>query len=468
MLFNTLQFAIFFAALFAVFRSLPPRHRNGLLLVASLLFYSMWNPPYLFLLLADIAVNYALLRAMPHSRHKRAFLIASISFTLGLLAFFKYAALAVETALPFLAWAFAWRPAVPDLFLPLGISFYSFQIIALTVDTYRGRIEPVRSLRRYALFICFFPQLIAGPILRGYQMLPQLDRGGEPTRERTRRGLWLVTSGLAKKVVLGDFLLGSFVDPVYAAPGLASAPFHLIAAYSFAFQVYFDFSGYADLARGLGLMLGYELPLNFREPYLSRTPTEFWRRWHITLSRWLMDYVYIPLGGNRLGSTRTSLNLFATMLLSGLWHGASWTFVLWGGLHGVLLIAYRTLGRRDRDAEAPLRLRDAPRVFVLFNAMSFLLILFRAPDFEAAVSFMRGVLDGVGFGMWPIFQTGVVVLCFVLHGLERIVRENLEAIQGSLARARFGALAEAGAMGAVFGLAMATAGAGGEFIYFQF
>jgi D-alanyl-lipoteichoic acid acyltransferase DltB (MBOAT superfamily) len=468
MLFNTLQFALFFAAVLLVYSSLPPSQRNRFLLCASLLFYTLWIPAYLLLLVADICVNYALLRAMVRSARPRLFLACSIVFTLGLLAFFKYAAFLVESALPALEAGFGYTPPIPEIFLPLGISFYSFQIIALAVDTSRGRIDPVRSLSRYALFVSFFPQLIAGPILRGNQFLPQLERGGQQNPERTRRGLWLIASGTLKKVVFADFLLSSFIDEVFATPGVASAQFHLIAIYSLAFQFYFDFSGYTDMARGMACLLGFELPHNFREPFLARNPAEFWMRWHITLSRWLRDYLYIPLGGNRRGSARLYANLVITMLLGGLWHGAGWNCVIWGGLHGVLLAAHRRWGRRGEDMAAPVTLRDAPRILLHFNAFCLLLAIFRAPTFGEAAIFLETLFTGSNLGGWPLLQTAIVVLCAALHVLERFASTRLPRIQEALARPWWGSAVEAAALGMVFGLAIAVSGAGGEFIYFQF
>lgn len=343
MLFNSYSFAIFFLAVLGVTRALPGRHRSSFLLGASLLFYFFWIPVYLVLLLFAIGVNYGLVRLLAHAAHKRWAVAASVIFPIGLLAYYKYAAFLVASFLPLSNLLIDGEFDLPGVLLPLGISFYTFQIVALNIDIYRGKIEPIESLREYALFVCFFPQLIAGPILRGSQLLPQIHEGGAPSPDRTRRGLWLITVGLAKKVLIADVLLAPFVDRVFAAPGFASAPEHLLAVYSFAFQIYFDFSGYTDMARGLALLLGFELPLNFKEPYLSRNPAEFWRRWHITLSEWLRDYLYIPLGGNRRGVSRTRVNLLLTMLLGGLWHGAAWNFVIWGGLHGLLLAAHRAM-----------------------------------------------------------------------------------------------------------------------------
>jgi alginate O-acetyltransferase complex protein AlgI len=468
MLFNTFQFAIFFGVLLLLYRSLPQKARNPLLLVASILFYSLWIPSYLLLLLADLVVNYALLRAMVRSARPKPYLVASIVFTLGLLGWFKYAALSLETAMPVLQGTFGWTPQVPELFLPLGISFYSFQIIALSVDTYRGTTPPVKSFSRYALFISFFPQLIAGPILRGYEFLPQLEQGGRFSSERTRRGLWLIASGLVKKVIFADFLLSTFVNDVFYIPEVATAPFHLVAVYSFAFQIYFDFSGYTDMARGLACLLGFELPLNFMEPYLARNPSEFWRRWHMTLSRWLQDYLYIPLGGNRHSRSRTYVNLLITMLLGGLWHGAAWTFVVWGGLHGVMLMLHRAFGRRSGDVSAPLSWRDAPRILLLFHCTCLLWVFFRAGSFADAATIIQSLFSSSYWVGWPIMQTGIVVTCMVMHVLERWARARLGAFQRDLGEKAWGSAFEGLLFGIIVGAAIAVSGAGGEFIYFQF
>jgi alginate O-acetyltransferase complex protein AlgI len=467
MLFNSFQFALFFFALWLLHRSLPPRHRNGLLLGASLLFYAMWVPIYLVLLLAEIVVCHALLRVIARGRHARLALVASTGVTLGILAGFKYAALAVETVAPVLRFALGFEPPIPEVFLPLGISFFSFQMLGLAIDVYRGDVEPPRTLTRYMLFVSFFPQLIAGPILRGGQFLPQLARGAQPTTERTRRGLWLIACGLLKKVVLADFLLAPFVDSVFRVPGLGSAAFHWVAAFSFAFQIYYDFSGYTDIARGLALLLGFEMPVNFLEPYLSRDPSEFWRRWHITLSTWLRDYLYIPLGGNRMSQARTLTNLVITMLLGGLWHGAAWTFVAWGGIHGLLLVLHRELGKR-RNPERPLSLRDGPAMALTFLVVTIAWVFFRATSFADANDFLSGMLGaGPGTG-WPVFQTGVVILCAALHGAERMARLRAPALRDALAARRWGPVLEAAALGAVAGAVVAASGSGGEFIYFQF
>jgi alginate O-acetyltransferase complex protein AlgI len=466
MLFNTFQFALFFAVVLLLHRSLPKHLRNRVLLAASLIFYTLWIPSYLLLLGLDILVNYGLLRAISSGVRPRLALGASITITLGLLAGFKYAALAVETLAPLLR-ASGIDPPIPEVFLPLGISFFSFQIIGLAIDVYRGEFEAPESLARYALFVSFFPQLIAGPILRGSQFLPQLARGAAPTALRTQRGLWLLGCGLFKKVVLADYFLSAFVDDVFRAPGVGSAAFHWVAAISFAFQIYYDFSGYTDMARGLALLLGFEIPANFLEPYLSRDPSEFWRRWHITLSTWLRDYLYIPLGGNRAGPTRTQTNLLMTMLLGGLWHGAAWNFVVWGGLHGLYLVVHRLLGQRD-DPERALRLADAPRILATFAVVTLAWVFFRAPTFDEAIRFVGGMFGAGLTTGWPVFQTLVVLGCAVLHVLERVLRERLPALQTALREQSWGPLLQGAALGVIVGLAITVSSAGGEFIYFQF
>ena len=400
--FNSIQFALFFAVVWLLHRSLPAGARNGFLLTASLVFYGLWVPAYLLLLLGDILVNYALLRVMVRSTRPRIALVTSVVVTLGLLAGFKYAALAIEAFAPVLRAGFGFDPPIPEIFLPLGISFFSFQILGLAIDTYRREIDAPESLSRYALFVSFFPQLIAGPILRGRQLLPQLARGAARSAARSQRGLWLIASGLAKKVILADFLLGDFVDGVFQAPGVGSAAFHWVAAWSFAFQIYFDFSGYTDIARGLALLLGFELPANFLEPYLSRDPSEFWRRWHITLSRWLRDYLYIPLGGNRRGKTRTLINLVITMFLSGLWHGAAWTFVIWGLFHGLLLLVETQLGQRLKGRLPDNTAFRFGQWFLCFHLVVFGWILFRAKDMDQ----FWGVSRAIGLELRGVFDGG--------------------------------------------------------------
>jgi alginate O-acetyltransferase complex protein AlgI len=466
MLFNSPQFAIFFAVVFAAFVVSPKPHRLRVLLAASLLFYALFRPSYLALLLAILTVNYFLAWRMTKSAHPRRYLLASIVVTLSTLGVFKYAAFALALGSPVLR-AFGPLPRLPELVLPLGISFYSFECISLSVDLYRGRLE-CPSFARYALFVTFFPHLIAGPIMRGNELLPQFELGGERTRERTRRGLWLFAVGLAKKVILSDFLLLPFVSEVFGVPGSMNGPCHLVAAYSFAFQIYFDFSGYTDMARGIASVLGFELPMNFEEPYLSRDPSEFWRRWHMTLSRWLRDYLYVPLGGNRRGPARAHVNVMLTMLLGGLWHGAGLNFVLWGGLHGLLLSAHR-LFRGNRKADTGrFGWSDLPKVILLFQAVCWAWVPFRASTWANTLAFWRGILGRGYLGGWPVVPLVIVCSCAALHVAERYFRTRLPAIHRKVDGAAWGPALEGGLLGAVVSASVLASGAGVEFIYFQF
>ncbi len=464
MLFNSLQFAVFFLCVLALHRAAPPARRNGLLLGASLFFYFCWIPAYLVLLIAEASINYVLLRRMAASRRPGVWLTASVVTSLGVLAAFKYGVFFALDVAPLLGLSLP----VPDLILPLGISFYTFQMIALATDTYRGRIEAVAHYRDYLLFVVFFPQLVAGPIVRGSELLPQIRQGGETNRERSRRGAWLLGAGAFKKIVLGDFLLGPFVDFAFDNPAGAAAPIRLLGLYSFAFQIYFDFSGYTDMARGIALLLGFELPRNFLEPYLSRNPSEFWRRWHITLSRWLRDYLYIPLGGNREGQARLFANLLITMTLGGLWHGAGWNFVIWGMLHGVLLVGHRLIvgppsSLPAREA-AP---RDALRVLALFHSVGLLWVFFRCATPHDAMDYLGTLFTGDYTTGWPIAQVLIVMLCAGLQVLERFARKRGPALRARL-ETRPGGAIEGAVFGVILALAFWLGGAGEAFIYFQF
>lgn len=472
MLFQTASFAIFFALLLVLLRFSSRRAELSLLFGASLLFYTLWVPVYVLLLVLSIGANYALLVAIERWRPRRLPIFASIAASLGLLAWFKYLAFLVESALPLLAGAGLEMP-VPDVLLPLGISFYTFQILSLAIDVHRGNASRPPFLR-YATYICFFPQLVAGPIVRGNELLPQLERGRRVERERTRRGVWLFASGLLKKVVIADFLLAPLVDDVFAEPANFGAAYAWTALYAFAFQIYYDFSGYTDMARGLGCILGFELPMNFQEPYLSRNPAEFWRRWHMTLSRWLRDYLYIPLGGNRRGEARRSLNLMLTMLLGGLWHGAGWHFVVWGALHGAYLAVHRTFCGRPADESEPISWRrDSWKIALLFHFVCFAWIFFRAPTFEAGTAFLQAMLGQLQTSVsdpqpLPVFGAIMVLGCVLLHFAERAWRVRLPALQRAATQGARGPVFEGLVLGVIAAVVVLCSGTGAEFIYFQF
>lgn len=344
MLFNSWTFLLFCIVVFPLYYLLNSRRQRVLLLVASYVFYGSWDWRFLSLLMISTAVDYIVGRRLETTERqgrRKALLLLSIVTNLGILSIFKYFDFFVESLEGLLGGiGIPYEFLRLDVTLPVGISFYTFQTMAYSIDVYRRRIPAEKSLLTFAVFVSLFPQLVAGPIERASRLMPQL--GGERivTLRRVREGGWLILFGLFKKVVIADNL-GIIADSIFANPENTSGLMCLLGTYAFAYQIYCDFSGYSDIARGLGKLLGIELMINFNLPYLARNPREFWTRWHISLSTFLRDYLYIPLGGNRMGEWRTYINLSVTMLLGGLWHGASWNFVLWGAFHGLALAIHR-------------------------------------------------------------------------------------------------------------------------------
>ncbi len=342
MLFQTLPFAIFFptvAAAYTIIRGW--NRRKVVLLIASYIFYMWWNPAFILLILASTIVDFTIGRkmAVSNGQVRKRLLLASLFVNLGFLGFFKYAGFFQENLLRFGS-VFGFEPSWTQLnvILPIGISFYTFQTLSYSIDVYRGKLEPVQSPLDFALFVSFFPQLVAGPIVRATEFLPQLE---EPKAFSLRRdALLLILRGLVKKVVIADGI-AQYVDVILSQPSTWPSVAIWLAMIGFYIQIYCDFSGYSDMAIGFARLLGFELPLNFDRPYFSAEPSEFWQRWHISLSGWLRDYLYIPLGGNRGSTLLTYRNLILTMLLGGLWHGAGWNFVLWGAMHGGALAIHR-------------------------------------------------------------------------------------------------------------------------------
>ena len=349
MAFNSFGFFGFLAVVLAGYyplnRYAPVRWRNLWLLGASYVFYGAWDWRFLGLIAGSTLLDYLIARRV---RGSKPLLMLSVVANLGVLGLFKY--------FDFFAARFAdltglGGPVTLGLVLPVGISFYTFQTLAYTIDCYRGDIEPERDLAKVALYVAFFPQLVAGPIERAGRLLPQFAARQRITPAAVQAGLWLIVWGLFKKVAVAD-RMGLIADRVFADPDAFPLIERVGAAVAFMVQIYADFSGYTDIARGVAGLMGFALMLNFRLPYLARTPSDFWRRWHVSLSTWLRDYLYIPLGGNRHGTARTQVNLMVVMLLGGLWHGAGLNFVAWGLWHGLLLVAYRPvepwLWRRGR------------------------------------------------------------------------------------------------------------------------
>jgi len=390
MLFHTWTFVLFFVVVYPVYLGLKhTRFKLPWLLLASYVFYGWWNPYYLILIAWSTTVDYLAVMGMARSRRRKPWLVLSIVNNLGLLGFFKYGDFVVETLNALLAWLGApftipspgvLLPRGIPYLLPVGISFFVFQSMSYTIDFYRGHVEKEPCFIRYATFVSLFPQLVAGPIERAKNLLPQLHETPRVSRHDVADGLSLFLVGLFKKIALADYL-ALYVDKVYGAPDEFQAPALILATFAFGWQIYFDFSGYTDMARGIGRMMGIRLMLNFNNPYLATSLGDFWQRWHISLSTWFKDYVYIPLGGNRKSEIRTYLNMALTMLVSGLWHGASWTFVVWGAVHALGRVLTRAL-------EASAFYRERVPTFLkrlwVFAFVTFAWVFFRAESFADA------------------------------------------------------------------------------------
>lgn len=346
MIFSSGIFLFLFLGFSLVYALLQRRTSARLLFVVlfSYYFYYKSSGTYFFLLGVVTLTDFLLARRMAATqapRVRKALLVCSLLVNLGLLCYFKYTNFFYQMLAPL--WGGSFQPL--DIFLPVGISFFTFQSLSYTLDVYRRQLEPLDSLLDYAFYVSFFPQLVAGPIVRARDFIPQIRRPLTVTREMFGRGVFLIAGGLFKKAVISDYISVNFVERIFDNPSLYSGVENLLGVYGYALQIYCDFSGYSDMAIGLALLLGFHFPVNFDSPYKSLSVTEFWRRWHISLSSWLKDYLYISLGGNRRGQVRTYVNLFITMLLGGLWHGASWNFVVWGGLHGLALAVHKWWSR---------------------------------------------------------------------------------------------------------------------------
>ena len=415
MLFPTVTFAVFLVLVLAVHTVLleRPTAWKASMVVASAVFYGWWDWRFLSLIWISTIVDFTAGRAIhasDDSGRRRLWLLASLGTNLGMLAIFKYAGFFVDQFVDLLGGLGMDVSAGPlRIILPVGISFYTFQTMSYTIDIHRRGMAPTTSLLDFALFVGFFPQLVAGPIVRARDFLAQLATDDRAPLETGRAGK-LIIRGLFKKVVLADVLGAQLVDGVFADPGGATGLETLLAVYGYALQIYGDFSGYSDIAIGLALLLGFRFPANFDQPYRALSLQDFWRRWHISLSSWLRDYLYIGLGGNRGGRARTARNLLATMLLGGLWHGAGWTFVLWGAIHGVGLVAERFVPGLAPDPDAS-RFGRFVRGLLVFHVVCAAWVFFRAVDLDRALD----VFAALG-GSWtsaPSVGRGVVALLVI-------------------------------------------------------
>lgn len=433
MIFSSVSFAVFFAAVLATYLlARSPTQRATVLLMASLIFYASWKPAYLILLGASVTANWFVYRGMLATR-SRALMITAIAANLTVLGCFKYLALLIESALWLARVAGAAvavaRPAWIDWVLPLGISFYTFHMLSAMIDVYRGDCTRRISFRHWCLFVSFFPQLIAGPIVRVHELVAQLEDLQPVSWRNLKIGAFIFAGGLIKKALLADNL-APLVDALFAQPAKLDFLLAWLATLGFGMEIYLDFSGYSEMALGLACMFGVTLPLNFRFPYMARSATEFWHRWHMSLSRWLRDYLYISIGGNRGGRLASYRNLMITMLLGGLWHGANWTFVFWGFLHGTLLIGHRLLNAALRAAgiaegalvDRALSWLGWPLTFV---AIHFTWVFFRAPNFTDAwtvCAAMLGLAEPAALVSVRLYEIVGVLMTVVLVLIEpRIV-----------------------------------------------
>ncbi len=475
MLFSSLDYIVFLGLAVAGFWTLSgqPRLRMLFVFAASCLFYMAWHPAYIFLILTSTLVDYVVglrIHASNEETTRKRWLIVSLVSNLGLLGLFKYfnfASQATADVLHLLFGVTIEHPPFLNVLLPVGISFYTFQTLSYTIDIYRRKLEPTRDFIKFAVFVTYFPQLVAGPIVRATELLPQLSRKITLKTEQVTQGLFLIATGLVKKVAIADYLSVNLVDRVFDQPELYSSAEVIIALYGFTMQIYCDFSGYTDCARGSAKLMGLELPRNFDRPYQSASPAEFWRRWHMTLSTWLRDYLYYPLGGSRVSPLRAYWNLWLTMFLIGIWHGASWTFVFYALLQSMAMVIHRFFHRRSG------RSRDAidswfVRGFKVFWAMQFVVfsrILFRANSLDNAID----VTSRLGEASWSVAQIswgiGALLLgTFAVHYTPKGWFESIErAFMQMPAPAQGVALACVG-----FALSFVATSEVVPYIYFQF
>jgi len=491
MVFNSYTFIVFFILMLLLHNlPFPWKVKKINLLLASYIFYTAWNPPFILLLWLSTIVDFFVGRALytQENKHKkRLLLVISLIGNLGMLCFFKYGTFLLENFLTVMnALGVDFHPAKPNIILPAGISFYTFTTLCYTIDMYNRRSEPVKSLLDFSLFVTFFPHLVAGPMVRPLQLVPQFETPRKATRQQMMQGLFLLSMGLFMKVVIADTFLATTANAVFDFSRALPALDTWMGVLAFSGQIFFDFAGYSTCAIAVAACLGFVLPQNFRYPYAAIGFTDFWRRWHITLSAWLRDYLYIPLGGNRKGEVRTYINLMITMLLGGLWHGASWTFVVWGALHGIYLCAEKLIkgilvnnpGKVpvelavNQASFAPAFLKNNTLHNFLLALFTFFLVnvtwvFFRATDFSTAWRMLTSMFGQTkqGIALLPtldIIKVSVVVILMVLtHWFMR----NTNALQVAQ-KMKWWALA---GIWAIMVIALLVSQKSGDsFIYFQF
>lgn len=524
MLFNSYVFLIFFILFFSIYWILQCqlRWQNLLILIGSYLFYGWWDERFLILIMISTVTDYVtglgIVKEKPTFRQgiglslflligalllslrtldetawtliplfifvglgwiihgkiiqleektrQKAFLAVSITVNLGILGFFKYFNFFIDSFQQAVA-PLGWQvdDVTLNIILPVGISFYTFQTMSYTIDVYRKEFQPTRQFIEFAAFLSFFPQLVAGPIERAKHLLPQFMVSRVLTADNIRTGLWLCLWGLYKKIVIADNL-APIANKIFTDPSVASSGELLAAVLAFTFQIYCDFSGYSDIARGTARMLGFDIMLNFKIPYIARTPSEFWRRWHISLSTWLRDYLYISLGGNRGGEFKVYRNLMITMLLGGLWHGAAWNFVLWGGYQGLILVIYRLLRIDNWLAQRTSsllvqRLQDIVLISVMFIFVCFGWLLFRATSLETIGIFISG-MDNINYT--PFFATiAFYATPLLIFQALQVWKDKMEPLSDMFWFLRFNMQ-----LFVIYSLLFLSSAEGQQFIYFNF
>jgi len=458
MLFHSWVFLLFFLLFYPVFLlTKGTRFKEPWLLFCSYVFYGWWNPLYLVLIVWSTTVDFSMVTLMGRTQKRKLWLALSVINNLALLGFFKYGAFVAENLNHlFSSLGLAYSLPDPGVLLPVGISFYVFQSLSYTIDFYRGKIEKERSFIRYATFVSLFPQLVAGPVERAGNLLPQLRSKLTVSLKDVSDGLSLFLVGFFKKVALADYL-ALYVDRAYDVPEQFGGTALLFATFAFGWQIYFDFSGYTDMARGIGRMIGIRLMLNFNNPYLAKGLGDFWNRWHISLSSWFKDYVYIPMGGNRHGEVATYRNMALTMLISGLWHGAAWTFVIWGGLHAFGRFATREL---ERTAFYRTRVPGLVKQLLVFAFVTFAWIFFRAASLDDALLIVTRIFsDGWTDPEFPLLMLFLILAVWLYQfTMESRFKSVLQA-----APVRIGL-----ALGMILYLTLFASGSTHPFIYFQF
>ena len=471
MVFNSLTFIVFFATVLALF-TMPFSWttRKVILLLASYLFYAAWNPPFIVLLWISTVVDWWAANRIANASNpwrRRAWMMVSVTANLGMLGWFKYGEFFLQNFQVLAASVgVQYQPPELDIVLPVGISFYTFATMSYTLDVYLRRSQPTPSVLDFSLFVTFFPHLVAGPIMRPTELVPQFQEPRRATLDQLRFGLALMTLGLFQKVVLADGFLATPAEQVFDGMKVPGALDAWLGTLAFSGQIFCDFAGYSTTAIGAALCLGFKMPDNFRFPYAAVGFSDFWRRWHITLSSWLRDYLYIPLGGNRHGEKRTYFALMMTMLLGGLWHGANWTFVVWGGLHGI----YLALERRLRQYFSGYK--PGPIAFVLLGLLTYFLVnvtwvFFRAPTFEKAWVILKGmfglnegtqpILSAVHLGAVTLIVGGLVLTHWLMRA--RTLESLVSATPAPVLATAWSAMAFA---------VIVEQGTGNAFIYFQF